>query len=171
MAADSTFSRRWRSLLPNWTLRYSGLSSLPWLRDHFKSVNINHSYKSIYAVGAYQSYSTFESLMGDNLGFITDATSGNPIPNSMFNVSTVSINESFSPLLGIDVTFLNNMTAKARIPPDTCPDAVDDKCAGQRGAEQGLGVWLGIPHQQLQSLQVKDAQNRQEQQRQQAKQQ
>ena len=99
-------------LLPNWTLRYSGLSSLPWLRDHFKSVNINHSYKSIYAVGAYQSYSTFESLMGDNLGFITDATSGNPIPNSMFNVSTVSINESFSPLLGIDVTFLNNMTAK-----------------------------------------------------------
>ena len=30
----------------------------------------------------------------------------------MFNVSTVSINESFSPLLGLDVTFLNNLTAK-----------------------------------------------------------
>ena len=99
-------------LLPNWSLRYSGLSNLPWFRDHFRSVNINHSYKSIYAVGAYQSYSTFASLLGDNLGFITDAASGNPIPNSMFNVSTVSINESFSPLLGIDVTFLNNMTAK-----------------------------------------------------------
>lgn len=100
-------------LLPNWTLRYSGLSNLPWLRDHFRSVNINHSYKSIYAVGAYQSYSTFMSLMGDGaMGFITDATTGNPVPSSMFNVSTVSINESFSPLFGIDVTFLNNMTAK-----------------------------------------------------------
>ena len=99
-------------LLPNWTLRYSGLSNLPWFRDHFKSVNINHSYKSIYAVGAYQTYSTFQSLMGDDLGFISDATTGNPIPNSMFNVSTVSINESFSPLFGVDVTFLNNMTAK-----------------------------------------------------------
>ncbi len=46
------------------------------------------------------------------LGFITDATTGNPIPNSMYNVSTVSINESFAPLLGLSVTFLNNMTAK-----------------------------------------------------------
>ena len=48
----------------------------------------------------------------DGLGFVTDATSGNPIPNSMFNVSTVSINEAFSPLLGIDVTMHNNMTCK-----------------------------------------------------------
>ena len=38
-------------LLPNWTIKYSGLSKLPWFRDVFKSVNINHSYKSIYAVG------------------------------------------------------------------------------------------------------------------------
>ena len=100
-------------MMPNWSIRYGGLSQLPWLRDHFNSVNISHAYKSIYAVGAYQSYSTFASLMGDGgMGFITDATTGNPIPNSMFNVSTVSINESFSPLLGIDVTFLNNMTAR-----------------------------------------------------------
>ena len=91
-------------MLPNWTVRYSGLSKLPWFRDVFKSVNINHSYKSIYAVGAYQSYSTFMELMGPGLGFISDATTGMPVPSSMYNVSTVSINESFSPLLGIDVT-------------------------------------------------------------------
>jgi cell surface protein SprA len=47
------------------------------------------------------------------LGFITDATTGMPTPNSMYNVSTVSINESFSPLLGVDVTLNNNMTIKA----------------------------------------------------------
>lgn len=98
--------------MPNWTVRYSGLGKLPWFRDVFKSVNLNHSYKSIYAVGSYQSYSTFMELMGSGLGFITDATSGNPIPNSMYNVSTVSINEAFSPLLGIDVTLQNNLTAK-----------------------------------------------------------
>jgi cell surface protein SprA len=100
-------------MMPNWTISYGGLSNLPWFRDHFRSVNINHSYKSIFAVGSYQSYSTFASLAGnDVLGFITDATTGNPIPNSMYNVSTVSINESFAPLLGLSVTFLNNMTAK-----------------------------------------------------------
>ena len=100
-------------MLPNWTVRYSGLSKLPWFRDVFKSVNINHSYKSIYAVGAYQSYSTFMELMGPGLGFISDATTGMPVPSSMYNVSTVSINESFSPLLGIDVTLNNNLTVKA----------------------------------------------------------
>ena len=99
-------------LLPNWTIKYSGLSKLPWFRDVFKSVNINHSYKSIYAVGSYSSYSTYMEYM-NGLGFITDATNGTPIPNSMYNVSTVSINEAFSPLLGVDVTLNNNMTLKA----------------------------------------------------------
>ena len=98
-------------LLPNWTLRYSGLVQLPWFRDVFKSFNINHSYKSIYAVGSYSSYSTFMEYM-NGLGFVTDATTGNPTPSSMFNVSTVSINESFSPLFGVDMTFNNNLTCK-----------------------------------------------------------
>ena len=98
-------------LLPNWTVRYSGLGKLPWFRDHFKSVNINHSYKSIFAVGSYNSYSTYQEYM-NGLGFISDTSTGNPSPSSMFNISQVSINEAFSPLLGMDVTFNNNMTLK-----------------------------------------------------------
>ncbi|MDE6151492.1 MAG: cell surface protein SprA, partial [Prevotella sp.] len=98
-------------LLPNWSLRYSGLGQLTWFRDKFKSVNITHGYKSIYAVGSYSSFSTFQEFM-NGLGFITDAATSNPIPNSMYNVSQVSINEAFSPLLGIDVTLNNGMTIK-----------------------------------------------------------
>lgn len=99
-------------MLPNWTIRYSGLGRLPWFNEHFKSININHSYKSVFAVGSYNSYSTFQEYM-NGLGFVSDAATGNPSPSSMFNISQVSINESFSPLLGIDVTFNNNMTVKA----------------------------------------------------------
>ncbi len=98
-------------LLPNWSFTYSGLGKLPWFRDHFKSINISHGYKSIYAVGSYSSYSSYQEYM-NGLGFVTDPTTGNPVPNSMYNVSTVSINEAFSPLLGISTTFNNNMTAK-----------------------------------------------------------
>ena len=81
-------------LLPNWTIRYSGLSKLNWFNERFKSVNINHSYKSVFALGSYTSSSETASILG-------------------WNVPTVSINESFSPLIGVDVTFLNNMTLKA----------------------------------------------------------
>ncbi|MBR3066553.1 MAG: cell surface protein SprA, partial [Prevotella sp.] len=97
-------------LLPNWTVKYSGLSKIPWLASHFKSVNLNHTYKSVYSVGSYASYSSWLEYMGD-LGYV-QAADGSYSPSSMYNVSTVSINESFAPLLGVDVTLQNNMTVK-----------------------------------------------------------
>ena len=59
----------------------------------FKSVTLNHAYKSIYAVGSYTANAGTNSLLG-------------------YNVPTVSLNESFSPLIGVDFTFQNNLTAK-----------------------------------------------------------
>ena len=100
-----------KRMLPNWSLRYTGLSRLPWLSDHFKTVTLRHAYKSVFAIGSYASFSTFQEYMNGR-GFITDATTGNPVPNSMYNISTVSINESFAPLLGIDLTMHNNLTCK-----------------------------------------------------------
>jgi len=100
-------------MLPNWTINYKGLSNLPWLRDHFKSINLTHAYKSVYAVGSYHSYSSWLECMGSGgLGFIQNTTTGSYTPNSLFDVSTVSINESFSPLIGVNATFNNNMTLK-----------------------------------------------------------
>ena len=102
------------SILPNWSIRYSGLSNMTFFQNIFKSVNLNHSYKSVYAVGSYQSYSAFMSYMGNDLGFIEGEVGGQkvPVPNSMYDVSQVSINEAFSPLIGVDVTMRNNMTFK-----------------------------------------------------------
>jgi cell surface protein SprA len=98
-------------MLPNWTVRYSGLSKLTFVRDYLKSLNINHAYKSVYSVGSYASYSSWQEYM-NGLGFIADQTTGGMMPSSMYNVSTVSINEAFSPLIGLDATFLNDLTAK-----------------------------------------------------------
>jgi len=98
-------------MLPNWTIRYSGLSKLTWFSNHFKSFNINHSYKSVFSIGSYDSYSSWREYMGD-LGFTIDQTTGMLQPSSMYNVSTVSINEAFSPLIGVDATLQNDLTAK-----------------------------------------------------------
>ncbi|MCQ2096010.1 MAG: cell surface protein SprA [Bacteroidaceae bacterium] len=98
-------------MLPNWSLSYSGLSKLSWFAERFKSFNVNHAYKSVYSVGAYNSFTNYIACMGD-LGFITDVTSGNPIPSSMYNVSTVSVNETFSPLIGVDMTFNSGLSGK-----------------------------------------------------------
>ncbi|MBR6078439.1 MAG: cell surface protein SprA, partial [Paludibacteraceae bacterium] len=100
------------SMLPNWKMTFSGLVKLPWLRDHFKSINLTHAYKSVYAVGSYNSYSNYMSCIGYNIGFVNDVVTGSPVPSSIYDISSVSINESFSPLLGIDMTLNNNMTIK-----------------------------------------------------------
>ena len=99
------------SILPNWTINYDGLSELEFFKRYFKNVTLRHSYKSVYAIGSYNTYSTFHEYMDGN-GFIEDITTGNPVPSSRFDISSVSINESFSPLIGATVTTNNGLTAK-----------------------------------------------------------
>ncbi|MDO4210828.1 MAG: cell surface protein SprA [Bacteroidales bacterium] len=98
-------------MLPNWGVSYAGLAKLPRMKKIFKSFNLNHNYKSSYAVGNYSTFMSYMRFMED-LGFVLDVTSGMPIPSSMYDISTVSVNESFAPLAGIDMTFQNNLTAK-----------------------------------------------------------
>jgi cell surface protein SprA len=101
-------------MLPNWTLTYKGLSNLPFIRDYFKSVTVTHGYKSVYAVGSYNSYASWmEFMSGTDLGFTQSQTTGSYTPSTCYDISTVSINESFAPLLGLNFTFHNNMTLKA----------------------------------------------------------
>ena len=100
-------------VLPNWNITYKGLGNLPWIRDHFKSVTLTHGYKSIYSVGSYNTYSSWvEYMHGSDMGYVQHATTGMFSPSSMYDISTVSINETFSPLIGLNVTLQNNMTFK-----------------------------------------------------------
>ena len=100
-------------MLPNWKIRYSGLSKLPFFSKYFKSVNIEHGYKSVYAVGSYSTYATYMEY-SKGIGFVNNTATGMPTPSSRYNIGTVSINESFSPLIGVDVTTNNNLTIGAK---------------------------------------------------------
>jgi cell surface protein SprA len=101
-------------LLPNWKITYDGLIRFPFIKDHFKSLLLNHQYRCIYSVGTYNSYLNWVNA-GDGFGFTRDVFSGDPVPSSAFEISAVSFNEQFSPLIGIDATLLNNMTAGAKM--------------------------------------------------------
>ncbi len=96
-------------LLPNWKIKYSGLSKLEFLKKYFKSVNIEHGYKSVYAVGSYSTYATYMEY-SKGIGFVNSTTTGLPVPSGRYNVGAVSINEAFSPLIGLDVTTNFNLT-------------------------------------------------------------
>ena len=100
------------SILPNWRLNYDGLSRIQWVKDNFKSISLTHAYTCRYSIGNYTSYSTWVAMDETNnaLGYVRDVQSDNPIPSSPYDISSVSMVEQFSPLIGINAVLKNSMT-------------------------------------------------------------
>lgn len=101
--------------LPNWSVTFDGLGKLPWLRDQFKSINLTHAYTCKYAVGSYSTYSTWTpalDLSNKQIGFVRDVTTDMPIPSSAYDISSVTLTENFSPLIGLNMTMKNSLSAK-----------------------------------------------------------
>ena len=82
--------------LPNWRITYDGLIKFHISRKNLSNFSIAHAYRSTYTIGSYQ----------NNINYI----SGNEINlNNMSyhvekEISQVTINEQFSPLLKVDMT-------------------------------------------------------------------
>ncbi|MCM1519326.1 MAG: cell surface protein SprA [Lachnoclostridium sp.] len=99
--------------LPNWRVTYDGLIQIGNLANIFKSFTLSHAYQCTYSVGSYSSYLNWITADGKDLGFILDELTGNPIPSSPYNISSVAITEKFAPLIGASVTLKNEMTFSA----------------------------------------------------------
>ncbi|MBQ7698000.1 MAG: cell surface protein SprA [Paludibacteraceae bacterium] len=101
--------------MPNWSVTFDGLGRLPWMRDNFRSVTLTHAYTCKYAIGSYSSFSTWVSASGNDrtLGFTRDVTTQMPTPSASYDISSVSLQESFSPLIGVNMTMKNSLSIKA----------------------------------------------------------
>ena len=102
-------------ILPNWNVNFNGLSNIEWVKDKFRSVSITHGYSNRYTIGNYTSFSTWVPLDDNNsaFGYVRDVQLNMPIPSMAYDISTVSLNESFSPLFGLNLAMKNSMTTKA----------------------------------------------------------
>ena len=129
--------------LPNWRVTYDGLIYLGNLRNVFKAFTLSHAYQCTYSVGSYSSYLNWMSADKGDLGFTIDELTGNPIPTSPYNISSVAITEKFAPLLGAAVTLKNDMTISAdyrdsrTLTLNTSAGQIVE--ANQRGLTIGLG--------------------------------
>ncbi len=102
------------AVLPNWRVTYDGLIKLGNLKNIFKAFTLTHAYQCTYSVGSYSSYLNWIGVDGSSsLGFTLDELTGQPIPSSPFNISSVAVTERFAPLIGAAVTLNNNMTINA----------------------------------------------------------
>jgi cell surface protein SprA len=101
--------------MPNWSVSFDGLGRLPWMRDNFKSVTLTHAYTCKYAVGSFSTFSTWAAVDGSDrtLGFTRDVSTQQPVPSSSYDIASVTLQESFSPLIGLNMTMKNSLSLKA----------------------------------------------------------
>lgn len=104
---DGLIPKIW-AMRPNWTVSYTGLMDIPFMKKVFRSFNLNHTYRCKYNIGSFTSNLTYEEDM-DGLSIIQDAQNN---WMSRFDVNTVSINEEFNPLINMDMTWVNNLTTR-----------------------------------------------------------
>lgn len=95
---------------PNWRATYTGLSRVPGLEKIFTNVSITHGYTSNLMMNSFNSALLFDdpSMYGQP-GFV-DTITGNFVP--YFLIPNISISEAFAPLIDLDVTLTNQVTAR-----------------------------------------------------------
>ncbi len=97
--------------MPNWQLAYDGLAKMKPFKRWFKSITINHGYRSVYTIGAFTTNLTY---LPDNDGFsYVRNINGDFVPRN--EITNVAINEQFTPLLGLDLGWQNNLTTRLEV--------------------------------------------------------
>ncbi len=97
------------SMLPNWKVSYDGFVQMGNMKKVFKSFTVNHAYQCTYSIGSYNGYMNWEGIGGD-YGFTMDEQTQQPIPSSPYDIASVAITEKFAPLIGVNMTFTNDLT-------------------------------------------------------------
>ncbi|HCK22148.1 MAG TPA: cell surface protein SprA, partial [Bacteroidetes bacterium] len=94
---------------PNWRLTYTGLTKIPAMKKLFSNVTLNSAYTSTLAVN---SYITNLNYYGNYYLYanVVDTLSGNFF--SQFSIPNVILSEQFSPVFGVDATFVSSLSTK-----------------------------------------------------------
>ncbi len=107
--AEKTNTRVFKDVpLPNWNLRYSGLTKLKWFKKRFKRLSLSHGYSSLYTVNQFNT----------DLEFSTGAVDQNGNFRNPILYSNINLVERFSPLLKVDMELKNSLKVNAEIRKD-----------------------------------------------------
>ena len=94
--------------LPNWNLKFTGLTEIKSIAKIFKRLSLNHAYRASYTLTNFQSNFDYDPTMPNQ----TDK-SGNFIPQRLY--SNINLVEQFNPLVKLDIEFINSFKILAEL--------------------------------------------------------
>ena len=105
-------SNPFRGIKPklNWKLDYNGLSKIKGLDKLFTNFSVSHGYTGNLSMNGFTSALLYQDVSRFGYPSFYDTLSKNYVP--YFLLPNISIGEQFSPLLGINMQFTNQLQAK-----------------------------------------------------------
>ncbi len=93
--------------MPNWSVTYDGLGKLKPIKKYFKTFVLRHTYRSTYNMGAFSNNILYKDTLSTDMYSYTRVDPTTPGSNfiSQYQIGTVTISESFAPLIKVDMTF------------------------------------------------------------------
>jgi len=105
-------SNPFRGIKPklNWKLDYNGLTKIKGLDKLFTNFSVSHGYTGNLSMNGFTSALLYQDVSRYGYPSFYDTISKNYVP--YFLLPNISIGEQFSPLLGVDMMFTNQLQAK-----------------------------------------------------------
>ena len=94
--------------LPNWSLKFTGLTEIKSLSKIFNRLSLNHAYRASYTLTNFQTNFEYDPTLPDQ----TDK-SGNLIPQRLY--SNINLVEQFNPLVRLDMELNNSLRVLAEL--------------------------------------------------------
>lgn len=95
---------------PNWRITYNGLSRVKGLDKIFTNFSLTHAYNASLGMNSFTSALLYRDVSRFGYPSFIDTVSNNYIP--FFLIPNITIQEQFAPLVGIDMTFTNQLSVK-----------------------------------------------------------
>ena len=96
--------------LPNWRISYNGLTRLPGMEKIFSNFTVSHAYNSTLSMNSFNAALLYQDPLAHNYpGFIDTSSGGSLSFVPYFLVPNVTISESFSPFIALDMQFTNQL--------------------------------------------------------------
>ncbi len=137
-----------KHIRPNWRISYDGMiNQIPGLNRVLQSLNFSHSYRSSYSVGSFLTNLNYLEE-ADGLSYIRDIQN-NFIPAFEFN--SVTITETFSPLINVDIMWVNELSTRAEIRRNRTLNMsfANNQLTETLSSEYGFGVGYRFEHMDL----------------------
>lgn len=99
-------------MLPNWNITYTLREQWPFIKKYMNNLTLRHTYRGIYRTNNYDERIGWARIAGTNLA--TEQGQAGTRVSTLEDISSVSLTETFFPLLGADFNFKSGLTLSSQ---------------------------------------------------------